>query len=191
MDPPGAKRKLAAILAADVAGYSRLMGSDEEATHRRLGAYREVINERVAHHGGRVFGAAGDSAVADFASPVEAVRCAIEIQESLAARNADLPEDRRMRFRIGINLGDVIVDGDNLFGDGVNVAARLETLADPGSICVSASVYHQVRGKLEVKFRELYTKVTNDGYNRLAQYSSDATWEPDPPTKNTLSHLVS
>ncbi len=155
MDPSGAKRKLAAILAADVAGYSRLMGVDEEATHRRLGEYRDVMSERVVHHGGRVFGTAGDSVVADFPSPVEAVRCAVEVQETLAGRNADLPEDHRMRFRIGINLGDVIVDGDNLFGDGVNVAARLETLADPGGVCVSASVYHQVRGKLDVSFKDL------------------------------------
>jgi adenylate cyclase len=155
VDTAGAKRKLAAILAADVAGYSRLMGSDEEATHRRLGEYRKIIDERVARHGGRIFGSAGDSAVADFASPVEAVRCAVEIQETLGDRNADLPEERRMHFRIGINLGDVIVDGGNLFGDGVNVAARLESLARPGGICVSASVHEQVRGKLDLSFKDL------------------------------------
>jgi class 3 adenylate cyclase len=130
------ERRLAAILAADVVGYSRLVGEDEEGTLRTLGACREVIDGLVTEHRGRVFGSAGDSVVAEFASPVEAVRCAANIQRDLERRNADLPEDRRMRFRIGINLGDVIVEGDNLLGDGVNVAARLETLADAGGMSV-------------------------------------------------------
>ncbi len=126
------ERRLAAILAADVVGYSRLVGEDEEGTLRTLGACREVIDGLVTEHRGRVFGSAGDSVVAEFASPVEAVRCAANIQRDIERRNADLPEDRRMRFRIGINLGDVIVEGDDLLGDGVNVAARLEALADAG-----------------------------------------------------------
>ncbi len=130
------ERRLAAILAADVVGYSRLVGEDEEGTLRTLGTCREVIDGLVTEHHGRVFGSAGDSVVAEFASPVEAVRCAANIQRDLERRNADLPEDRRMRFRIGINLGDVIVEGDNLLGDGVNVAARLETLADAGGMSV-------------------------------------------------------
>ncbi len=124
------ERRLVAILAADVVGYSRLVGEDEEGTLRTLGACREVIDGLVTEHRGRVFGSAGDSVVAEFASPVEAVRCAADIQRDLERRNADLPEDRQMRFRIGINLGDVIVEGDDLLGDGVNVAARLETLAE-------------------------------------------------------------
>ena len=116
------ERRLAAILAADVAGYSRLMEADEEATARTLHVYREIVEDLIASHHGRVFGSAGDSVIAEFASPVEAVRCAVEIQRDLEAHNADLPEDRRMRLRIGVNLGDVIVEGDNLLGDGVTAA---------------------------------------------------------------------
>src|SRR4249920_2046873 len=119
---------MAAILAADVAGFSRHMGKEEEGTLATLKTYRKVIDGLIAHHEGRVFGSAGDSVVAEFASPVEAVRCATEIQFELDRQNADLPEPRRMRFRIGINLGDVVVEGNNLMGDGVNVAARLEAL---------------------------------------------------------------
>ena len=138
------ERRLAAILAADVAGYSRLMEADEEATLHTLNAFREVIDGLVARHRGRVFGSAGDSVIAEFASPVEAVRCAVEIQRDLETRNADLPEDRRLRFRIGVNLGDVMAEGDNLLGDGVNVAARLEGLAEPGGICISEAAYAQI-----------------------------------------------
>ncbi len=148
-------RKLAAILAADVVGYSRLMGADEEATLRTLNAYREVIDGLVVNHRGRVFGTAGDSVIAEFASPVEAVRCAVEIQRDLEDRNADLPEDRRMCFRIGVNLGDVMVEGDNLLGDGVNVAARLEGLAEPGGICVSFMVHQSVEAKVNLAFEDL------------------------------------
>ncbi len=115
------ERRLAAILAADVVGYSRLMGADEEATLATLNACREVIDRLVADHRGRVFGSAGDSVIAEFTSPVEAVRCAVKVQQEIEARNANLPEDRRMRFRIGVNLGDVMAEGDNLFGDGVNL----------------------------------------------------------------------
>jgi TolB-like protein/class 3 adenylate cyclase/Flp pilus assembly protein TadD len=149
------ERRLAAILAADVVGYSRLMGEDEEETAQRLSAYRKVIDELIAGHDGRVFGSAGDSVIAEFASPVQAVRCAVEIQRSLKERNADLPEDRRMRFRIGVNLGDIMVEGDNLLGDGVNVAARLEGLAEPGGICVRRAVRNQVRDKLPVVFEDM------------------------------------
>ena len=149
------QRRLAAILAADVVGYSRLMGEDEEATLRTLKAYREVIDGLIANHRGRVFGSAGDSVIAEFASPVEAVRCAIEIQKTLEERNAALPEDRRMRFRIGVNLGDVMIEGDNLLGDGVNVAARLEALAEPGGICVSGIVQQSVETKADCVFHDL------------------------------------
>ena len=155
MEPTGVKRKLTVILAADVEGYSRLMGADEEATHKTLRAYREIIDGLIARHDGRVFSTAGDSLVAEFASPVEAVRAAISIQEELRVRNTELPEDRQMRFRIGINLGDVIVDGDDIYGDGVNVAARLEGVAEPGGICVSRKVYDEVKHKLSVGFEDI------------------------------------
>src|SRR4051794_24504285 len=122
------QRRMAAVLAADVVGYSRLMGKNEEATLATLKQYRSAIDRLIDQHQGRVFGSAGDSLIAEFASPVEAVRCATEIQFEIDRRNAQVPEANRMRFRIGINLGDVVVDGDNLIGDGVNVAARLEAL---------------------------------------------------------------
>ncbi len=149
------ERRLAAILAADVVGYSRLMEADEEATARTLSTYREIIEGLVARRRGRVFGGAGDSVIAEFASPVEAVRCAVDVQRELEARNVDLPEDRRMRFRIGINLGDVMVEGDNLLGDGVNIAARLEALAEPGGITLARSVFDQVKKQLDLGYEYL------------------------------------
>ncbi len=149
------ERRLAAILAADVVGYSRLMGEDEEGTLATLNACRQVIDGLVNDHRGRVFGGAGDSVIAEFASPVEAVRCGVEIQQELETRNAELPEDRRMQFRIGVNLGDVMAEGENLFGDGVNIAARLEQLAEPGGIYVSDDIYRQVEGKVDVAFDDL------------------------------------
>ena len=149
------ERKLTTIFVADVEGYSRLMGVDEEATLRALRACREIIDGLIGDHHGRVFGSAGDSVLAEFASAVEAVRCAAKVQEAIAARNAGLPEDRPMRFRIGINLGDVMVDGDNLFGDGVNIAARVEGLAEPGEVCISGPVFDQVRNKLDLGYQFL------------------------------------
>jgi len=146
------ERRLAAILAADVVGYSRLMEADEEATLTTLNAYRHVIDGLIVDHRGRVFGSAGDSVIAEFASPVEAVRCAIAIQLEIEGRDADLPEDRRMRLRIGVNLGDVMAEGDNLFGDGVNIAARLEEIAEPGDVCISAKVHDEVAGKTDGVF---------------------------------------
>ena len=148
------ERRMAAILAAEVVGYSRLMEADEEATLSTLKAYREVIDRRVNDHRGRVFGSAGDSVIVEFASPVEAVRCALEIQTELEGRNVDLAEDRRMRFRIGVNLGDVMAEGDNLFGDGVNIAARLEELAEPGNVFISGKVYDEVAGKTDGNFTD-------------------------------------
>ena len=149
------ERRLAAILAADVVGYSRLMEADEEATLTTLNAYRQVIDGLIADHRGRVFGSAGDSVIAEFASPVEAVRCAVEIQCDIEERNTDVSEDRRMRFRIGVNLGDVMVEGDNLLGDGVNVAARLEGLAEPGGICISGMVHQTIEAKLDLAFEDM------------------------------------
>ncbi len=155
MSAPPVKRKLAAILAADAVGYSRLMAHDEEGTMRVLSAHRSVIDGIIDFHGGRIVGTAGDSVLAEFASPVEALRCAVEIQAALKTRNASLPEASRLLFRIGINLGDVMVKGDDLLGDGVNVAARLEGIAEPGGICISSSVYDQIAGKLDLGFVEM------------------------------------
>ncbi len=149
------ERKLAAILAADVVGYSRLMGADEEATLEMLNAHREVVDGLIADHRGRIFGSAGDSVVAEFASPVEATRCAVAVQRSVEERNAGVPEDRRMRFRIGINLGDIMVEGGNLLGDGVNIAARLEALAEPGGICISGAVFDLVKNRIEHGYEDL------------------------------------
>ncbi len=149
------QRKLTTILAADVEGYSRLMGADEEATLKTLKTYREIIDSLIAKQNGRLVGTAGDAVLVEFGSTVEAVRCAMSIQEDLAVRNAELHEDRRMRFRIGINVGDVMVEGDDLFGDGVNVAARLEGLAEPGGICISGSTFDQVKNKLSIGFEDI------------------------------------
>ncbi len=149
------RRKLAAILSADVAGYSRLMGEDEEATLRLLSDYRGKIDILIDAHEGRVVGRAGDSVMAEFGSAVEAVRCGVEMQDTLRARNEELELDRRMQFRIGINLGDVMIEGDDLFGDGVNVAARLEKLAPPGGLCISGTVFEQVRDRLPFDFEDL------------------------------------
>jgi TolB-like protein/class 3 adenylate cyclase/Flp pilus assembly protein TadD len=148
-------RRLAAILAADVAGYSRLMGADEEGTHERLKAHlREVVDPKIREHHGRIVKTTGDGVLAEFASVVDAVRCAGEIQRAMADRDLDLAEERRLRFRIGVNLGDVIADGGDIYGDGVNIAARLEGLAAPGSICVSGTVRDHIGDRLPYVFED-------------------------------------
>jgi len=152
MTPEKFKRKLTAILSADVKGYSRLMGTDEETTLRTLQEYKEVMASSIQHYRGRVVGGAGDSLLADFASVIDAVQCAVEIQQVLRAKNALLPETRRMQFRIGINLGDVIEEGDTIYGDGVNIAARLESLAEAGGICIFESAYQQIENKLPLRY---------------------------------------
>ena len=152
MEERKTKRKLTAILSADVKGYSRLMEDDEEATVRTITAYREVMVGYIKRQTGRVVDAKGDNILAEFASVVDVVRCAVEIQKELRKRNDDLPEDRRMKFRIGINLGDVIEEGDTIYGDGVNIAARLEGLADGGGICISGTAFDQVEGKTGLEF---------------------------------------
>src|SRR6266446_5635104 len=148
------ERKLTAILCADVFGYSRLMGEDEEPTLRTLSSYRKLIDSLIEQHHGRFVNSAGDSVLAEFASVVNAVQCAVEIQSTLKSENEKLPPERRMEFRIGVNLGDVMVDGEQIYGDGVNVAARLESLADPGGICISGTVYEQVRDKLALSYED-------------------------------------
>jgi TolB-like protein len=149
------ERKLAAIFAADIAGYSRLMARDEVGTLARLKACRAVIDELITAHRGRIFNTAGDSVVADFASAVDAVQCAVAVQAAIASENAGGTADEPMQFRIGVHVGDVMVDGENLLGDGVNIAARLESLAEPGAICVSAAVRDQVGNKLPLAFDDL------------------------------------
>jgi len=149
------QRRLSAILSADVAGYSRLMGDDELATVRTLSAYREAIAGLVAARGGRVVDSPGDNILAEFSSAVDAVEAALAVQSDLAARNAALPENRRMNFRIGVNLGDLIVDDGRIYGDGVNIAARVESLALAGGICVSAKVHDEVRSKMKLAFEDL------------------------------------
>jgi adenylate cyclase len=149
------ERKLSAIFAADVEGYSRLMGFDEVGTLRTLTSYRVIVDRLIASHRGRIFNTAGDSLVADFASAVDAVQCAVEVQEAIAKENADRVAGEQMRLRIGIHVGDIIVQGGNLFGDAVNIAARLEALAEPGGICVSGTVQDQIGTKLPVEFIDL------------------------------------
>jgi len=149
-------RRLTAILAADTAGYSRLMGTDEEGTHRRLQAHlRELIDPKITEYRGRVVKNTGDGFLAEFASVVDAVRCAVEVQRGMAKRNAVTSPEERIEFRVGINLGDVIAEGGDIFGDGVNIAARLEALAEPGGICVSRVVRDQVRDKLDYAFEDM------------------------------------
>jgi len=149
------KRKLVAILAADVQGYSRLMGADEVAALRTLTAYRPVTDSLITHYHGRVVNTAGDSILAEFASVVDAVQCAVDIQRELKIKNDAVPEPRRMELRIGINLGDVMVEGEQIYGDGVNIAARLESLADGGGICLAGNVYEQIRHKLPLPCEDL------------------------------------
>ena len=148
-------RRLAAIVAADVAGYSRLMGLDEVGTARTLREHRKVTDALVAKHGGRLVKTTGDGVLLEFPSVVDAVECAVAVQAVMAQRNEGVPQDRRMLFRIGINLGDILIEGDDILGDGVNVAARLEGIAEPGGICISSSAYEQVRGKVAVEFTDL------------------------------------
>lgn len=149
------ERKLATILSADVAEYSRLMGEDEEQTLNTFRSHKQVFESLVAMHRGRIFNTAGDAILAEFGSAVEAVRCATEIQAALYTRNDQLPPSRQVRFRIGINLGDVMVHGQDLLGDGVNIAARLQSAAEPGGICISGSVHDQIRNKLSLSFQSL------------------------------------
>jgi adenylate cyclase len=155
MAPEGFKRKLAAILSADVEGYSRLMDDDEETTVRTLTAYRTAIADLVQQFRGRIVDTPGDNILADFTSVVDAVNCAVEIQRELAERNAELSYNRQMQFRIGINLGDVIEEDGRIYGDGVNIAARVESLSEAGGICISGRAHDQVENKLGLEYEDL------------------------------------
>jgi class 3 adenylate cyclase len=150
------ERRLVAILAADVAGYSWLTGVDEEGTHVQLQAHlRALVDPKVAEHRGRVVKNTGDGMLAEFGSVVDAMRCALDVQRGMAERNAGVPDEKRIEFRMGINVGDIIIDRGDIFGDGVNVAARLEGLAKPGGICISDDAHRQVRGKFDVTFEDV------------------------------------
>ena len=150
------ERRLAAVLAADVAGYSRLMGRDEEGTLAQLKAIRKaLVDPTIAAHRGRIVKTTGDGMLVEFASAVDAVRCAVEVQRGMAEQNADVPQDVRIEFRIGIHVGDIIIDDDDIFGDGVNIAARLEGIAEPGGICISDDAQRQIRGKVDIAFDDM------------------------------------
>lgn len=164
-------RRLAAIVAADVAGYSRLMGLDEVGTARTLREHRKVTDALVAKHGGRLVKTTGDGVLLEFPSVVDAVECALAVQAGMAERNEGLSQDRRMLFRIGINLGDILIEGEDILGDGVNIAARLEGIADPGGICISSSAYDQVRGKVAVEFTDLGEQTLKNIANPIRVYA--------------------
>lgn len=173
------QRRLTAILAADVAGYSRLVGNDEEGTLARLKAHRrEFIDGKVAEHSGRIVKTTGDGLLIEFASAVDAVRCAIAVQRGMAERNTDLPENTRIEFRIGVHVGDVVIEDDDIFGDGVNIAARLEGIAVPGTICISDDAYRQVRGKLDTPFEDRGDQHLKNIANPIRVYAIHPTGAP-------------
>src|SRR5438876_10202675 len=179
LEPSARRRNLAVILHAYVVGFSRLMGEDEAGTHQALGELRRVVDPLISADGGRIVGTAGDSLLADFSSVVDALNCAIEMQRAARSINDPIPPERRLELRIGVNLGDVIVDGDDIFGDGVNIAARLEALAEPGTVCISQTVYDHVRNKLDLDYRPLGShRVKNIAEPVRAYAIGDATARP-------------
>jgi TolB-like protein len=198
--PTRVGRRLSAILAADVAGYSRLMGLDEVGTARVLREHRAVSDALVAKHGGRIVKTTGDGVLIEFPSVVDAVECAVDVQAVMAERNDGVPEDRRMLFRIGINLGDILIEGDDILGDGVNIAARLEGIAEPGGICISSSTYDHVRGKVAVEFADLGEQSLKNIARPVRAYAvvrhghgvgtQGSTTTPSPPSAPRLSIVV-
>ena len=190
MESKGFKRKLTAILSADVVAYSRLMRADEEATVHTLNTYKEMIFDLIERKQGRLVDSTGDNLLAEFASVVDAVRCGIQIQEDSKISNEELPPNRRMVFRIGINTGDVIQDGEKIYGDGVNVAARLESLADAGGICISRTAYDQVKKKLDVEYEYLgeYEVKNIDEPVRVYKVLMDSI--PDDPIQEKRSKAI-
>jgi adenylate cyclase len=186
MAPAPIERKLAAILSADVTGYSRLMGEDEVGTLRTLTAYRQLIDPLITQHHGRIVGTAGDSVLAEFASVVEAVQCAVAMQTALKTENTNLPPDRKMEFRIGINLGDVLVEGETIYGDGVNIAARLESLAEPSGICLSGTVYDQIENKLPLQYENLGEQTVKNIKKPVRVYKVKMEL-PSPPVEQASS----
>ena len=190
MEREQVNRRMAAILAADVAGYSRLMGADEEGTLARLKAHRrELVDPKIAEHHGRIVKTTGDGMLVEFSSVVEAVRCAVDIQRAMVKRNAGVLADHRIEFRVGINLGDIIIDGDDIYGDGVNVAARLEGLAEPNGICVSRVVRDQVRDRLDLAFEDMGEKQVKNIARavRVFRVAAPAIGQPTPSAKPSLA----
>src|SRR5215813_11199042 len=179
------ERRLAAVLAADVAGYSRLMGADEEGTLARLKAHRhELIDPKIKEHKGRIVKTTGDGLLVEFPSVVDAVRCAVEVQLGMVERNAAVPAEKRLEFRVGIHQGDIIVEDSDIFGDGVNLAARLEGLAEPGRICVSRVVRDEVRDKLDVAFDDLGEQQVKNIARPLRVFALRLSNEAEPTPEN-------
>ncbi len=195
MADEGFKRKLTAILSADVEGYSRLMGDDEEATVRTLTAYREVLSTLIQQHNGKVLDSPGDNLLAEFVSVVDAVQCAVAVQKEINARNDQLPENRRMRFRIGINLGDVIQEDERIYGDGVNIAARLESLANPGGICISKTAFDQIESKLPYGYEFLGDQTVKNiakpviAYRVLMEPRVTVAGEPEKEKRSPIKRM--
>ena len=189
MEPRGFHRKLTAILSADVAGYSRLMQDDEAATVKTLEAYKQIISDLVKQHRGRVVDSPGDNLLAEFASVVDAVQCAVSTQKELQARNTELPENRKMQFRIGVNLGDVIEEGERIYGDGVNIAARLESLAEPGGICISKTAFDQIETKLPFGYIYLGEQTVKNIARPVGAYK--VLLEPRVTTEAELGKITS
>ena len=181
-----AERRLAAILAADVAGYSRLMGADEEGTLARLKTYRRaLIDPKIKQYRGRIVKTTGDGMLVEFASVIDAVCCAVDVQHGMVKRNAKVPQEKRIEFRVGINLGDIIIDGKDIFGDGVNVAARLESIAEPGEIFVSRQVYDQIEGKLALRFRKLGLRYLKNIVKQVEVFAVDGVGGSDDAQQPT------
>ncbi len=195
MADEGFKRKLTAILSADVEGYSRLMGDDEEATVRTLTAYREVLSTLIQQHNGKVLDSPGDNLLAEFVSVVDAVQCAVAVQKEINARNDQLPENRRMQFRIGINLGDVIQEDERIYGDGVNIAARLESLANPGGICISKTAFDQIESKLPYGYEFLGDQAVKNiakpviAYRVLMEPRVTVAGEPEKEKRSPIKRM--
>src|SRR4029077_3028013 len=176
------ERRLAAILAADVVGYSRLMGINEEGTLAALKVCRrELIDPKIAEHRGRIVKSTGDGILVEFASVVDATRCAMEIQQAIAERNAAIPEDRRIEFRIGINVGDIIIDEGDIYGDGVNIAVRLEALSVPGAICISEDAYKQIKGKLTLNVNDIGEQLLKNIAQPVRVYAVRLDGAPEHP----------
>ena len=180
------ERRLTTILAADVVGYSRLMRKDEATTLRRLKSLRkELVQPKISERKGRVVKLMGDGLLAEFPSVVEAVQCAIDIQQSMQEREPELPDEERLRLRIGLNLGDIIVEGSDIYGDGVNVAARLEALADPGGVCISRTVFDHVKGKTELEFQDLGMQEVKNLPEPIPTYRINIPTAPSPESHET------
>ena len=176
----GPKHKLVAILAADIVGYSRMMEADQAGTHSQLGTHRkEVVNPAIEEHRGRTFKTTGDGFLVEFASPLDAVRCALAIQQDMARRNAHVPDTARIVFRIGVNLGDVIIEGDDLYGNGVNIASRLENICEPGGVCISGKVHDEVSGETGLKFTDRGPQTVKNIAKPVQVYAVDLSGGPN------------